>query len=228
MEIIKDIMVKMQKYEYMRRFLLYGEMYMNTLQAFAQMDETDGIGDKFENSIGFRCYKPIQAQFIFKNGNSVTLHPKFIKVREFIDNNIGNIYSMALVDCNLQAIGDKMRFRFSNPEMLEKIGSGYDTVVVISNPQEFINRVEAAVKNLGSDLYYGPVEYFSMDDYNKKIEITPFKKRDKYEYQREFRFFVDFKSNEPQTLKIGNISDIAFLIHISGFSSLERVLPERI
>lgn len=43
MEIIKDVMVKMQKYKHMRRFLLYGEMYMNTLQTFAQMDETDGI-----------------------------------------------------------------------------------------------------------------------------------------------------------------------------------------
>ena len=53
-------------------------------------------------------------------------------------------------------------------------------------------------------------------------------KRDKYKSQKEFRLFVDFSSNKPQMIKIGNISDIAFLIHKSGICSLKDELPEQI
>lgn len=53
-------------------------------------------------------------------------------------------------------------------------------------------------------------------------------KRDRYKSQNEFRLFVDFNSNEPQIIKIGNISDIAFLIHKSGICSLNDELPESI
>lgn len=81
---------------------------------------------------------------------------------------------------------------------------------------------------MGYKLYYDPVEYFSDNEFNKKIEITPFMKRDRYKSQNEFRLFVDFNSNEPQIIKIGNISDIAFLIHKSGICSLNDELPESI
>ena len=228
MEIVKNVMVKMQRYEYMRRFLLYGEMYMNTLKTFAKMDECDGIGDKFENSISYMNYKPIHAIFKLSNGNELKLHPTLIKIREFVDTNIGNIYSMALVDCNFQRIDNQLKFSILNPERINSIGNDYDSIVVISNPTEFISRCEKTIQSMGYKLYYDSVEYFSDKEFNKKIEITPFMKRDKYKSQNEFRLFVDFNSNEPQMIKIGNISDIAFLIHKNGICSLKDEIPENI
>lgn len=228
MGIVKNVIVKMQRYEYMRRFLLYGEMYMNTLQTFTKMDECDGIGDKFENSISYINYKPIHAIFKLSNGKELKLHPTSIKVREFVDTNIGNIYSMALVDCNIQTIDNQLKFSIQNVDIINSIGNGYDSIVVILNPVEFISRCEKTIQSMGYKLYYDPVEYFSDNEFNKKIEITPFMKRDRYKSQNEFRLFVDFNSNEPQIIKIGNISDIAFLIHKSGICSLNDELPESI
>lgn len=228
MAIVKNVMVKMQRYEYMRRFLLYGEMYMNTLQTFAKMDECDGIGDKFENSISYMNYKPIHAIFKLSNEKELKLHPTFIKVREFVDTNIGNIYSMALVDCNIQTIENQLKFSIQSTDRINSIGNDYDSIVVISNPTEFISRCKKIIQSMGYKLYYDSVKYFSDKEFNKKIEITPFMKRDRYKSQNEFRLFVDFNSNEPQTIKIGNISDIAFLIHKSGFCSLNDELPENI
>lgn len=217
----------MQKYEYMRRFLLYGEMYMNTLQCFALMDESDGIGDKFENSLSYIHYKPINAILKFKNGKEIVVHPTNIKIREYTEENKGNIYSMALVDCDVKAINGEQVLSIQSKNVIQSIGNDYDTIVLITDPNQFITRCQKAANDLGYNLFYDPVEYFTDDKYNKKIEITPFMKRDKYKAQKEFRLFIDFNSNTPQLLKIGNISDIAILIHKSGINSINcSVLPE--
>lgn len=227
MAIVNDMIIKMQKYEYMRRFLLYGEMYMNTLQCFALMDESDGIGDKFENSLSYIHYKPINAILKFKNGKEIVVHPTNIKIREYTEENKGNIYSMALVDCDVKAINGEQVLSIQSKNVIQSIGNDYDTIVLITDPNQFITRCQKAANDLGYNLFYDPVEYFTDDNYNKKIEITPFMKRDKYKAQKEFRLFIDFNSNTPQLLKIGNISDIAILIHKSGINSINcSVLPE--
>lgn len=227
MAVVNDMIIKMQKYEYMRRFLLYGEMYMNTLQCFAQMDESDGIGDKFENSISYTHYKTIHTVLKFKTGEDMVVHPTDVKIREYTEENKGNIYSMALVDCDFKTINGELIFSILNKDVIQSIGNGYDTIVLITDPNQFISRCQKAANDLGHELFFAPVEYFTDDNYNKKIEITPFMKRDKYKAQKEFRLFIDFNSNTPQLLKIGNISDIAILIHKSGINSINcSVLPE--
>ncbi|WP_276864395.1 hypothetical protein [Mediterranea massiliensis] len=229
MAIVKDILIKVQKYEYMRRFLLFGEMYMNTLMCFTEMDESTGIGDKFENSISFMRYKPIQAVFKFSNGNEITLHPSGIKVREYVDQNIGNIYSMAMVDCDIQMIGENTRLSIIEHDIFQSLDSDYDTIVVILQCDTFIERCRDAFSKLGVDFCFDRVEYFSEQEYNNKIHITPFMKRDKYKAQNEFRLFADFKSNKPQIVNIGDIRDIAILVHKSGFNSIDlKELPESI
>ena len=200
MAIVNDMIIKMQKYEYMRRFLLYGEMYMNTLQCFALMDESDGIGDKFENSLSYIHYKPINAILKFKNGKEIVVHPTNIKIREYTEENKGNIYSMALVDCDVKAINGEQVLSIQSKNVIQSIGNDYDTIVLITDPNQFITRCQKAANDLGYNLFYDPVEYFTDDNYNKKIEITPFMKRDKYKAQKEFRLFIDFNSNTPQLL----------------------------
>lgn len=227
MTVVKDMIIKTQKYEYMRRFLLYGEMYMNTLQCFALMDESDGIGDKFENLLSYTHYKPIKAVLKFKNGEEIEIHPTNVKVRVSTEENKGNIYSMALVDVELKTINGEHILSIQSKDVIQSIGNDYDTIVLITDPNQFISRCQKAANDLGYKLFYGRVEYFTDDNYNKKIEITPFMKRDKYKAQKEFRLFIDFNSNTPQLLKIGNISDIAILIHKSGINSIScAVLPE--
>lgn len=220
MAIIKNVMAKMQRYEYMRRFLLYGEMYMNTLQTFAKMDECDGIGDKFENSIAYTFYDLKSISETKDISNLMAL-----SIREYIETNKGNIYSMALVDCNI----DGGKISIQDESLISSIGSNYDTIVIIANYKEFLSRCKKTVSDLGFTLYSSKVDYFSENEYyNKKLEITPFMKRDKYKSQNEFRLFVDFNSYSPKIIKIGNISDIAFLIHKSGICSLNDELPESI
>lgn len=229
MATVKDILIKVQKYEYMRRFIMHGEMYMNTLMYFAEMDESTGIGDKFENSISFMRYKPVQAVLKFSSGKEITLHPSEIKVREYVDQNIGNIYSMAMVDCNVQMMNNNTKLSIINNDFFQSLDSNYDTIVVILQCDKFIERCKDAFLKLGVASYFGKVEYFSEQEYNNKIKITPFVKRDKYRAQNEFRIYADFSSNKPQTVRIGDIRDIAILIHKSGFNSMDlKELPESI
>lgn len=229
MATVKDVLIKVQKYEYMRRFIIHGEMYMNTLMYFTEMEESTGIGDKFENSISFVRYKPIQAVIKFSNGNEIVSKPSEINVREYVDQNIGNIYSMAMVDCDVQMIGNNMKLSIINNDVFQSLDSDYDTIVVIYRYDTFIERCREAFSRLNVNSSFGMVEYFSVKEFNNKINITPFMKRDKYRAQKEFRIFADFKSNEPKIVNIGDIRDIAILIHKSGFNSEGlKELPESI
>lgn len=229
MAIVKNILIKVQKYEYMRRFIMYGEMYMNTLMYFAKMEESTGIGDKFENSISYMRYKPIQDEIKSSNGNESVPKLSEINVREYVEQNIGNIYSMAMVDCDIQMIGNNMKLSIINNDVFQSLDSDYDTIVVICRHDTFIERCREAFSKLNVNSSFGKVEYFSVKEYNNKINITPFMKRDKYKEQNEFRIFADFNSNEPKAIRIGDIRDIAILIHKSGFNSIDlKELPESI
>jgi len=82
--------------------------------------------------------------------------------------------------------------------------------VVVRNWIEFIERIYNAVQKIGM-LGKGVVRYYN-NDYYGSLGIT--KKRSKYEWQSEFRLFVNETTitDKPLELDIGNISDIADLI----------------
>ncbi|WP_300813709.1 hypothetical protein [uncultured Bacteroides sp.] len=126
-------------------------------------------------------------------------------------------------------MGNNTKLSIINNDVFQSLDSDYDTIVVILQYDTFIERCRHAFSNLGVDFYFDSVKYYSEQEYNNKINITPFMKRDKYKAQNEFRIFADFNSNEPQTVRIGDIRDIAILIHKSGFNSINlKELPESI
>ena len=81
---------------------------------------------------------------------------------------------------------------------------------MVNQPQEFVKRVEIECGKLGYDLWFGLVDYFE-DDYTGEINV--FKKRNKYKYQNEARFYIPNLDNKPIILQVGSIEDIANIIH---------------
>ena len=92
--------------------------------------------------------------------------------------------------------------------------------VAIKDNNEFVNRIKSAAKNNNYQLAKGPITYYEQKTGMPAHEIgmkTLFYKEDKFEYQQEYRFAFDSKTQEsnPICLNIGNIHDITMLIKTS-------------
>ncbi|MDD3507734.1 MAG: hypothetical protein PHY27_04850 [Parabacteroides sp.] len=201
-------LAKVGEYQYMERLFKFGELYFRPLSDFIKMEETYGIGDKYENMASYCSPTNPILKMKFPDGNEFSLPPSSrINYGEHSQTNY-IIYSMTVIDF----YKDKESFRISNPENLERIGSNYDSIVIISNYNEFINRIKIAVQIQFEEIQYGPVEYYKEIDILKN-DLTPFHKRNSYSPQKEYRFCIS-NFETPMTFEIGNIEDIATLIQL--------------
>lgn len=208
------ILAKLGEYQYMERLLKFGELYFRPLSEIIKMDETNGIGDKYENIVYYCSPMNPIAKMVFPDGNELLLpHSTRYKYSEHSQINY-IIYSMTVVDF----YKNKKSFRISKPEYLDNIGSNYDTIVLISNYHEFINRVEKAVQIQFEEMKYGPVDYYKEID-TIKDDLTPFHKRISYSPQKEFRFCIS-NFDTPVIFEIGNIEDIATLIQLQPITTV--------
>jgi hypothetical protein len=81
-----------------------------------------------------------------------------------------------------------------------------DSIGLVLNTQEFLNRVLAAAK-VGNFTVKGKlVEYFDDETYTGKLDR--FRKSKHFAHQREYRIAVESPGTEPLILDIGGITDI--------------------
>jgi hypothetical protein len=92
-----------------------------------------------------------------------------------------------------------------------------DSAIVISNLIEFVARFKSAARNKGYGLSQAPVTYV---DRKYDGDMGPFKKFDIFAYQYEFRFVLLGAGFGPETLNIGDIRDISFLIPVTEMPKL--------
>jgi len=205
-------LAKVGEYQYMERLLKFGELYFRPLSDFIKMEETYGIGDKYENMLSYCSPINPTLEFKFANGNvngNVFPLPTSTRIKYGKHSQINYIiYSMTVIDL----YKNKESFKISNPENLERMGSNYNTIVLIHNYNEFINRIKKAVKIQFEEMQYGRVEYYKEIDVIKD-DLTPFHKRNSYSHQKEFRFCIS-NFDTALILEIGNIADIATLIQL--------------
>jgi len=84
-----------------------------------------------------------------------------------------------------------------------------DTALLITDPGEFIKRVENATKEKFR-CTFKPVQYYpNTNDYTR---LTIFDKPNSFSFQREFRFHFDHIDKDYLEFKIGSLSDISVII----------------
>lgn len=120
----------------------------------------------------------------------------------------------------------QINFGFSEEQIKEFKNFG-DSVLLITNPTEFLNRIEKAFNRLNLQFYYDKVSYSIENDSRKLNDIfspssyyrIAFWKRKEYECQQEFRIMPKLKITNPDYfwLEIGDISDISKIIPFDIF-----------
>lgn len=188
-----------------------GTIYINTIEYFRKIEDEELRGDKYEGVS--RIINSLPGTFkipgIDREFNYIKAH-----IKESYDEVLGNIYS-------LYAISSK---GFSSPLdfELDKKNLRFGThALMIKNLPLFFNKIEDELKKNDLKFIHGFVEYYNKEEVCR--EITLFEKPLEFEYQKEFRFYVENDKIEPIKIQIGSMKDYAEIFKIEDILELKLV-----
>lgn len=174
-----------------------GTIYMNPINKFRKIEDNNLRGDNYEGVS--KIWNLPSGQFeipsLNHKGNYISMH-----LRESYENVHGNIYSLYCIS----SYGFETPDKFFIDERIKGFGSHF---VLIKDLPEFFKRIKSHLTFLGHKFRDGFVEYYDKNKINGRI--TVFQKPSDFEYQKEFRFYVDGDDIQPLSFKIGSLTDIA-------------------
>ncbi|MDC4505781.1 hypothetical protein OIN82_18535 [Acinetobacter baumannii] len=209
------------KEEYAKDFINNGKFRLNTLNFFKGYEEehANNIGDVYEG-IRYRATAEQEVKVTIEyNGKREEIEVQEVYSHDnyVLNNNVFCLYAPS-VDIEKKYTLEAMREIVAFQEDAEKLG---DYLVIITNPDEFFERVRKTILKLGYTLKRGLVEYVDFNNpVHVPIEKIGFVKSDEFSHQKEYRLMVDDGRNidEYIELQIGPLNDIAFLIPTKDFN----------
>lgn len=188
-----------------------GTIYLNTIQYFRTVEDAELRGDKYEGAIEVLNFPAGDFEIPVLNfkGKYISLH-----ARKVFEEALGNIYSLYCISS----------FATPNPRdfIIDKRIKNFGThCLMIENIEEFLYRIETALKKRNFKYNHGFVSYYDRFIINGPINL--FQKPKEFEYQNEFRFYVQSDIIEPIILNIGSLVDIAQIIPTENFLSLKLI-----
>lgn len=174
-----------------------GTIYMNPINKFRSIEDNNLRGDSFEGIFKIWNLPPGQFEIPQLNhkGNYLRMH-----ITQSYQNVLGNIYSLYCIS----SYGFENPDSFSIDNRMKDFGSHF---VFIKDLPEFFPLLKASLTLTGCKFFHGFVEYFDKNSINGHISV--FQKPMEYEYQKEFRFFIERETTDPLIFSIGNLSHIA-------------------
>lgn len=194
-----------------------GELYLQTLETFRNLEHNER-GDKYEGSVSMRSDKNGKITLVNKEtGDSFKLDMTDSKVierhSEVSGLHIYCLYCLTFEEHEGMQLGQRIE---------DGIVSGFgDYSVVILDAYTFMEKVKAAVEELGFELLSRKVNYIELKDYSGKM--GPFTKDQSFAHQNEFRIVLMGKGRPEGPLKfsIGSLEDIALIGPSKGIKNLQ-------
>ncbi len=209
-------MIKFGRADHMAALLNHGEVYLNTVGWFRQADANAERYDNMEGASEIDQVTWIKLQdeegnvFEFSRPEDPRHTPKHGRLRSahvltHSDGFKGNIFS-----CTGIEVGEGSKFK----RLDSRFGQFGDAAILIENPNQFLNRVEEALRSLGLEYLLSPVTYYDPNSFVGKL--GPFMKKDMHAYQHEVRIWVKSDADEPIRLQVGSLRDIAVGFKLDG------------
>lgn len=198
-----NILLKFGKKEHLDELVNNGIIFCNTLNTFRVTKKKDFRHDPYEGASRLDQVN----NFIIDIENSKIVSPK-AQVYTYDDINKGNVFCLYLIE-GKGIKNEKIPFGV-NPDIFNDDNNEVDSCAVIYNARQFIEKTEAALTSRKLSFESGYVEYYNNSLYYGNL--SPFRKSDKHEGEKEFRFWIHNLNNTPIKLNIGAISDFAKVI----------------
>lgn len=225
-ETIEMLLAKIfQKEEYLDDFL-DGNLYINCLGFFQNLETKNLAETQADPLEGITAqFQPKDFQLTFsvpEIGISHTIPtedyaaPSCLKNPYLFNLKCLCFYAPVIKLDDLDTVKEQVTI---SKKMEEDFGS---LLVVFHNPQEFLNRVKAAVIANKYGYKSRRVSYFSsMDNFQASDNSMGFDKRDKFSFQKEFRILIETHEHKPTPLrlKIGSIRDICEPMTVDQFNN---------
>jgi len=174
-----------------------GTIYMNPLYKFTEMEDNELRGDKYEGVTEIRNYPA--GQFIIPSIERPFKYQSF-HLTETSKYNLGNIYSLYAIS----SYGFPIPKDFHIDDRVKRFGSHF---LMIKNLPVFFQLMKQKLLLAGYVAYHDFVDYYDKRIINGKISV--FQKPIEFEYQKEFRFYVNNKLSQPLIIKIGSLKKIS-------------------
>ena len=177
-----------------------GEIYMNTVQAFADLEKKE-VGDKFERTVEIKNFKEGNLKLTsVDSGETHNFHFKNLQYKKDFQGEMGNIYST-------YSISDLLLKRKKLHRVDKRMLLFGSHCLIINDVCKFFLLIENELKRLGIGYVHNLVRYH---DYKKNNHsVSYFHKSHIYSYQHEHRFVVYNKTGLPLILNVGPLSEIS-------------------
>ena len=174
-----------------------GTIYMSPIQSFREIEDNQLRGDLYEGISSITNYPSGQFEIpsINYKGNYIAIH-----LKKSYPTVLGNIYSLYCVSSH----GWSNPLDFKIDQRVKNFGSH---CLMVKDNQKFMGLIEAKLIQLNIKFHHGFVEYYDKKAVTKEISL--FEKPLEFEYQKEFRFYVERDSTEPFSFQIGSLAGIA-------------------
>ncbi|MFA6089443.1 MAG: hypothetical protein WC755_06270 [Candidatus Woesearchaeota archaeon] len=174
-----------------------GTIYMSSIQRFREIEDGELRGDLYEGVSYIRNYLPgsFEIPSIGYKGNHLGIH-----IKESYESVLGNIYSLYCISSH----GWKDPNDFYIDEKIKKFGSH---CLMIKNNPKFLALIEEKLNQLKLKFTHNFVKYYDKNTVNRQISL--FEKPLEFEYQKEFRFYIERDSTEPFVFSIGSLEEIS-------------------
>jgi hypothetical protein len=176
-----------------------GTIYMSPIQRFREIEDGELRGDLYEGASSIKNYLPGQFEIpsIGFKGTHLGIH-----LRESYENVLGNIYSLYCISSHDWENPNN----FKIDDRIKMFGSH---CLMIKDNQNFLSLIEDKLNQLKIKFKHDFIEYYDKKAINRQISL--FEKPLEFEYQKEFRFYVERDSTEPFCFSIGSLVNISEL-----------------
>jgi len=207
-------LLKFGSKENMESLLYKGEIFMNTLRYFQELDQ-QGIGDKQEGTFEIINYLNGELSIEVPETGEI-LKFRNVRLSKKVTDKVGNIFSTYALTNNL--LENKISHKID-----ERIISEFGThCVIIKDVARFIRSIYDELKVKKIPISQSLIEYIDFREDNRNLSF--FNKSNKFSYQNIHRIMAYTYLDEPLHFEIGPIYNFAeiylteYLIKNSIFS----------
>ena len=179
-----------------------GTIYMNTIEYFRKIEDGELRGDKYEGVS--RIINSLTGTFKIK-GIDREFHYIKMHLKETHKEVIGNIYSLYAMSS--KGFPNPLDFEFDKRNL--RFGTH---CLMIKDLPYFFRKIEKELKKNNYKFHHNFVDYYDKNEVNRKI--TLFEKPLEFEYQKEFRFYVEDYGMKPIKIQIGSLKKYAEILNI--------------
>lgn len=170
-----------------------GTVFINTIEQHRKTNDDFLRGDKYEGAS--RIVNSLPGKFKIP-GITREFNYKRVYLIESYQEVIGNIYSLYCISSH----------GFSQPDIfeLDERNQRFGThCLMIKDIKYFLEAVETELTRIGFNFHHGFVNYYDKNKESKELNV--FEKPLEYQYQKEFRFYVENEIVEPIKINIGSL-----------------------